>query len=217
MRAKPKRLVGDITNGYFYVDTDMAMACNELKMEINKQYGCLPMQSLKKEEKRMNTQPINPEYAYALHDAMTAYAAYKKMHNNKPKDYIKKAIFNDPATIVYWKDGTKTVVMAKNEPFDPEKGLAMAFAKRFLGNQGNYYNVFRKWLPEENQEDQASEKTEPCLTELLTSKQLAEKMRLSISKVLRDCRNGLYPGAMKVNGKWLIPYSGLAGGDKNDK
>lgn len=28
---------------------------------------------------------------------------------------IKDVIFNDPATIVYWADGTKTVVKAENE------------------------------------------------------------------------------------------------------
>ena len=39
---------------------------------------------------------------------------------------IRNVIFNDPATIVIWADGTKTVVKADREPFDPEKGLAMA-------------------------------------------------------------------------------------------
>ena len=62
---------------------------------------------------------------------------------------IKDVIYNDPATIVFWEDGTKTVVKCKNEKFDPEKGLAMAFSKKMLGNKGNYYNVFKKWLPEE--------------------------------------------------------------------
>lgn len=161
----------------------------------------------------MNTTPFNhAERTYAARDvestlnAYKAYEAHKAAYNRKPEDLINKVIFNDPATIVYWKDSTKTVVKAENEPFDPEKGLAMAFAKRFLGNQGNYYNVFRKWLPEEKQVEQTSKKTEPCLAELLTSKQLAEKMRLSISTVLRDCRRGLYQGAQKVDGKWLIPY-----------
>ena len=32
---------------------------------------------------------------------------------------IENVIFNDPATIVFWDDGTKTVVKAQNEPFDP--------------------------------------------------------------------------------------------------
>lgn len=62
---------------------------------------------------------------------------------------IKSVIFNDPATIVFWVDGTKTVVKAENEKYDPEKGLAMAIAKRALGNEGSYYNIFRKWLPKE--------------------------------------------------------------------
>lgn len=62
---------------------------------------------------------------------------------------IKNVIYNDPATIVFWSDGTKTVVKcSENDEFDPEKGLAMAISKKALGNQGNYYNTFTKWLPE---------------------------------------------------------------------
>ena len=61
---------------------------------------------------------------------------------------IKKVIFNDPATIVYWMDGTKTVVKrwAEDESeFDKEKGLAMAFVKKALNNRENYKKDFRKW------------------------------------------------------------------------
>ena len=65
---------------------------------------------------------------------------------------IEKVIFNDPATIVIWKDGTKTVVKASNEPFDPEKGLAMAIVKKAFGNKGNYFNIFKKWIPEDVEE-----------------------------------------------------------------
>ena len=70
---------------------------------------------------------------------------------------IKKVIFSNPATIVLWNDGTKTVVKCgENETFDEEKGLAMAIAKHALGNDGVYYEVFKKWLP--NDEDRNSEK-----------------------------------------------------------
>lgn len=65
---------------------------------------------------------------------------------------IKKVIFNNPATIVFWSDGTKTVVKFDDNhdwDFDPEKGLAMAIAKKALGNNGAYYNEFKKWLPKE--------------------------------------------------------------------
>lgn len=62
---------------------------------------------------------------------------------------IKKVIFNPPATIVLWNDGTKTVVKCgENDIFDPEKGMAMAIAKKALGNRGNYYEIFKKWVPE---------------------------------------------------------------------
>ena len=68
-----------------------------------------------------------------------------------PKILVERAIFNDPATIVFWKDGTKTVVKAqKGEKYDPEKGLAMAFSKKMFGNEGNYYDQFTKLLPKKN-------------------------------------------------------------------
>lgn len=62
---------------------------------------------------------------------------------------IKKVIFNDPATIVYWEDRTKTVVKCEKEKYDPEKGLAMAIAKKAMGNNGNYFEVFKKWIGED--------------------------------------------------------------------
>lgn len=67
---------------------------------------------------------------------------------------INKVVFNDPATIVFWKDGSKTIVKCgENESFDPEKGLAMAITKKAFGNQGNYYNQIKKWLPEPKEDD----------------------------------------------------------------
>lgn len=61
-------------------------------------------------------------------------------------DYIKKIIFNDPATIILWEDGTKTVVKAHNESFDPEKGVAMCFMKKACDNKASFNNVFKKWI-----------------------------------------------------------------------
>ena len=51
---------------------------------------------------------------------------------------ILDVMFNEPAT----------VVKAVYDEFDPEKGLAMAIAKKALGNKGNYYNVIAKWTDE---------------------------------------------------------------------
>lgn len=45
----------------------------------------------------------------------------------------KKIVRNGPATIVFWKDGTKTVVKCHDEDYDPEKGLAMALCRKLWG------------------------------------------------------------------------------------
>lgn len=71
---------------------------------------------------------------------------YRTMFNSNPFA-IKDVIFNDPATIVFWADGTKTVVKCQDgDTYDAEKGLAMAITKKALGNKGNYCNVFHKWM-----------------------------------------------------------------------
>lgn len=73
----------------------------------------------------------------------------KAIINRSLTDRIDRVIFNNPATIVYWKDGTKTVVKANGEDvFDKETGLAMAIAKKALGNEGNYYETFKQWIPQ---------------------------------------------------------------------
>ena len=55
-------------------------------------------------------------------------------------------IFNPPCTIVLWSDDTKTIVRTQNnEKFDPEKGLAMAIAKKTLGNTGHYFDEIKRW------------------------------------------------------------------------
>ena len=84
----------------------------------------------------------NPNNPWSLINHLSAFDEYCEM---VPMTIV-KVIFNDPATIVFWMDGTKTVVKAHNEPFDKEKGLAMAITKKFFGNEGNYYNKIKKWL-----------------------------------------------------------------------
>lgn len=48
---------------------------------------------------------------------------------------IDRVIFNDPATIILWKDGSKTVVKRSNDDiWDSEKGFCMAIIKKLYGN-----------------------------------------------------------------------------------
>ena len=93
---------------------------------------------------------------------------------------IKDVIFNPPATIVLWMDGTKTVVKDQGEVFyDPEKGMAMAVAKKAFGNQGNYYNQFSKYL-DIYEKKQEAEFTSSYANTVLGD--LIEKFRNSLTK-----------------------------------
>lgn len=66
---------------------------------------------------------------------------------------IRKVIFNDPATIVLWSDGTKTVVKCGSEDsFDMEKGLAMAIVKKMAGNDNRFHKVFKQYTKKKKKE-----------------------------------------------------------------
>jgi hypothetical protein len=70
-----------------------------------------------------------------------------KMEKTTMLPGIKNVIFSNPATIVFWADGTKTVVRCQeDETYDPEKGIAMAITKKALGNNYEYYNTIKHWL-----------------------------------------------------------------------
>ena len=65
---------------------------------------------------------------------------------------IKKVVFNEPATIILWANGDKTVVKcSEDDVYDPEKGLAMAICKYALGDE--FKKVFKEWIPEDEEEE----------------------------------------------------------------
>ena len=67
----------------------------------------------------------------------------------KPTNYlpeIKNVKFNGPATIVFWADGTKTVVKCQDgDDYSEEIGLAMCIVKKVFGNTSKYNDIFKKW------------------------------------------------------------------------
>ena len=83
---------------------------------------------------------------FKLKDGEVKFYIRSKLDKQYYLSKIKKVIFNNPATIVFWDDGTKTVVICQDSDiFDKEKGLAMAISKYFFNNKGNYNDIFRKW------------------------------------------------------------------------
>ena len=124
---------------------------------------------------RLNSEVKNDLYKYVENDIEQTKNLYYGLSLT-----IKDVIFNPPATIVFWMDGTKTVVKDQGEVFyDPEKGMAMAVAKKAFGNQGNYYNQFKKYIDiwEKKQE---AESTSSYANTVLGD--LIEKFRNSLVK-----------------------------------
>lgn len=80
-----------------------------------------------------------------------------KKSTSKPiTNPIEKVIFNPPATIVFWKDGSKTVVKAQGDVFNPETGLAMAISRHYLCDVcglERYDGVFNRYLPKDGDKE----------------------------------------------------------------
>lgn len=76
-------------------------------------------------------------------------AQFNKKVADGINDKIKQVIFNDPATIIVWKDGHKTVVKCeKDDIYNKEFGFALCLIKEFFNNTGAYNRIFEKWIKE---------------------------------------------------------------------
>lgn len=131
---------------------------NELLEKWNKEHDRYCREQIAKglTEGITNTDPELKQYAKQILNSIYGVNTMTEMLYRRDelrmktittKPTIKDVIFNNPATIVFWSDGTKTVVKCQDgDIYDPEKGLAMAISKKFLGNKGNYCNEINKWM-----------------------------------------------------------------------
>ena len=70
-----------------------------------------------------------------------------------PTYSVKKIIYNPPATIVFWEDGSKTVVKcSKDDEYSPYFGFLAALAKKVYGNPSRVRKIVDKWAPEEEEQ-----------------------------------------------------------------
>lgn len=88
---------------------------------------------------RMNGEEKELETALKRRMSNTMYGVYSNNVNCKGfvTPQIKNVIFNPPATIVFWIDGTKTVVKCQNGEMN--------------GNNGYYFEEIKKWREKYNQ------------------------------------------------------------------
>lgn len=102
------------------------------------QVECLTQEQYLEEKERQNMGELN----------ITAITGFTISHRNHfDPSTIKDVRFNNPATIIFWKDGTKTVVKCQEgDTFNPELGFLAAVLKKLCGNKGNYNDVVKKWV-----------------------------------------------------------------------
>lgn len=89
----------------------------------------------------------------------------------------KQVIFNPPATIVYWEDGTKTVVKADNDVFSEEFGYAMACMRKIYGSRAEFKAQFKNAVRPQ-QFPQKEKKPKPIVK--------PENKPASLNQLLRD-------------------------------
>ena len=84
-------------------------------------------------------------------DAMTVNVKVRNFSNEQKKcssvlPEIENVMYNDPATIVFWSDHTKTVAKCSGgDTYNPEMGLMVCIAKKYFGNYEKFRENFEKW------------------------------------------------------------------------
>lgn len=94
---------------------------------------------------QLECKPVRPDQLFGLttRGKGKSYMAFKDAFE------VEKVIYNDPATIVFWADGTKTVVKCQRfDVYDPQVGFLMCIAKKAYGNNGKFNDVIREHVLE---------------------------------------------------------------------
>lgn len=119
------------------------------------------------------------------------------------KSPIKNVIFNDPATVVIWEDGTKTVVKCQpGDTYSKETGLALCIAKKSLGNKSNFNEVFKRWIPEEETVEEETVETQIVETQIVETPVVrSERIKVGDKVKVVNCGRH-YPSYRS----WLYDY-----------
>lgn len=218
---KEKTLVGDITTGYMYVDTGIALQASleahkaaHTKDIINRKYGVL----VDKES------IMPPKMNYS-----DMYVNGNLFGGSSKNPTIKDIDILSGVTTLVWSDGDVTMVtLGPDDTFDMEKAIAMAIAKKFIGtnkSKSNYIEEIRRLggiaidKATKRMEKEAKKKAKKKASEFegcmnppiepevisITVKEFAERAGVTSETIRRQCVKGQFPGAKKIAGKWYIP------------
>lgn len=72
---------------------------------------------------------------------------------------VKRIIYNDPATVIFWTDGTKTIVKrAKGEKFSKYTAFCAALAKKLYGNNSVVRRIVESGFDQSKHEKKGKKK-----------------------------------------------------------
>lgn len=98
--------------------------------------------------KKITLEPIS--FEVSVDEPMEITGIVRGIEENAGGDEtmkVKKIIFNDPATIVYWQDGTKTVVKTmEGTAFNPYYGFLCAVGKKLYGSNSAINRIIKEWV-----------------------------------------------------------------------
>lgn len=160
----------------------------------------------------LHYQPTEP---YKLNAAICIKE--EKTMNCDIRSNIKDVIFSDRVTVILWKDGTKTMVRAgKRENYDPEKGFAMAVCKKMFGNEGNYYEVFKKYVPVTHY---IVDKKDAKKDIMITDRAVSDEVEKEIVGMIDECQgqNKIWPGLTRRKWKELVNKVAKRVGEKRKR
>lgn len=94
-------------------------------------------------EKRLKEEKNEEEYIFVPTEAV-AFGTFDPK-TLKPLPTVKRVLFKDPATIVWFSDDTKSVaICGYDDVYDKETGVAICLCKRMLGNK-EYRKLMDEW------------------------------------------------------------------------
>lgn len=93
---------------------------------------------------------------------------------------VKSVHFNDPYTIITWKDGSSTKVSSANEKYDPEYGVVFCLLKKLLGNTSNYYDLVKKVVKKGNEQ--------ATIREEIKKKRAEKKKNAKMEAIMKEAK-----------------------------
>ena len=100
-------------------------------------------EEIKQKDDKKEDKNIKDEYIFVPTEAV-AFGRYDPK-TLKPLPTVTRVLFRDPATIVWFSDGTKSVaICGYDDVYDKETGVAICLCKRMLGNK-EYRELMDEW------------------------------------------------------------------------